>query len=146
MATMIMVRPVSARKSVRTSATEPDLRPVSPMISGVFSPSGVATRASATSSNDVRLTRRGRLVIRIVSLMLAAGVGASLVTFATGSDVSASSSTVTYTVQPGDTLWSIAGRLQPKADRRDTVATLLQINPTAAGGLDAGQALRVPQQ
>jgi Tfp pilus assembly protein FimV len=81
-----------------------------------------------------------------VSLMLAAGVGASLVTFATGSDVSASSSTVTYTVQPGDTLWSIAGRLQPKADRRDTVATLLQINPTAAGGLDAGQALRVPQQ
>src|SRR5215207_2924293 len=48
---------------------------------------------------------------------------------------------VTYTVQPGDTLWSIAARLDPGADQREVVAALIATN----GGdvVRVGQALRL---
>jgi nucleoid-associated protein YgaU len=46
-----------------------------------------------------------------------------------------------YVVQPGDTLWSIAHKLQPGGDVRAEVDRLAGLNGTAA--LQAGQRLRL---
>jgi nucleoid-associated protein YgaU len=48
-----------------------------------------------------------------------------------------------YVVQPGDTLWSIAARVAPDADRRDVVGRLA----AAAGGSDLipGQRIELPR-
>ena len=42
----------------------------------------------------------------------------------TGSALAETGNGVTYTVQPGDTLWTIAERLDPTADPRPMVARL----------------------
>lgn len=50
-----------------------------------------------------------------------------------------------YTVAPGDTLWTIAQRVNPKADPRATVMQLRVINGVGAGDvLQPGQVLQVP--
>ena len=137
MSTMTMVTPA---RTLRT-ANVPAPRSAHTQVSAAAQ-SGI--RAGA-AHDSVRLTRRGRLAVSIASIVLAAFAGAAVVTMATGTDVSASSTAVTYTVQPGDTLWGIAARVHPGADRRDTVATLLRLNPSAAGGVSAGQVLREPR-
>ncbi len=43
---------------------------------------------------------------------------------ATGSALAETGNGVTYTVQPGDTLWTIAERVDPTADPRPLVARL----------------------
>ena len=47
-----------------------------------------------------------------------------------------------YVVQPGDTLWSIAGELAPQADRRAAVDRLAAVN--SGVDLQVGQRLVVP--
>jgi nucleoid-associated protein YgaU len=47
-----------------------------------------------------------------------------------------------YVVQPGDTLWSIAHRLDPAGDERPLVARLAA--EAGPGGLRPGQALETP--
>ena len=47
-----------------------------------------------------------------------------------------------YVVQPGDTLWSIARRLQPEGDVRPLVHQLVSIN--GGSHLEVGQRLAVP--
>jgi len=46
-----------------------------------------------------------------------------------------------YVVQPGDTLWSIAHRVEPHADPRDVVDRLVELN--GSGALQPGQRLRL---
>ena len=47
-----------------------------------------------------------------------------------------------YVAQPGDTLWSIARRLQPDGDVRTLVDALVRVNGGAA--LDVGQRVVIP--
>jgi Tfp pilus assembly protein FimV len=47
-------------------------------------------------------------------------------------------------VRDGDTLWSIAQRVRPDADPRETVAEIVRSNGVDAGGLVPGQSLAVP--
>jgi LysM repeat protein len=48
-----------------------------------------------------------------------------------------------YTVRPGDTLWSIAHRLSPGGDPRSIVDSLSAANGISAGDLQPGQVLVV---
>ena len=56
--------------------------------------------------------------------------------------VTASVQTSGYVVQPGDTLWSIARRLQPEGDLRALVHQLVAANDGAE--LSVGQRLILP--
>ena len=50
---------------------------------------------------------------------------------------------VTYVVEPGDTLWSIARQVAPGRDPRPVVDGLIEANDLH-GGLQAGQELSIP--
>ena len=54
--------------------------------------------------------------------------------------------TVTVTVQPGETLWAIAGAVAPERDPRDVVADIIQLNNLDAARVDAGPAALRPVQ
>ena len=50
---------------------------------------------------------------------------------------------VSYVVEQGDTLWSIARRVAPGRDPRPVVDGLIEVNDVR-GGLQAGQELSIP--
>ena len=103
------------------------------------------------SSAPLRLTRRGRIVLIGVPLVLLAVLLLSLSGFfnspAKASDSAADlavTPTVTVTVQPGQSLWTIAGAVDPDRDARDVVADIVQLNNLSAGSVLPGQQLFVP--
>jgi LysM repeat protein len=51
----------------------------------------------------------------------------------------------TVTVAPGETLWQIATRVAPHADRRLVVAEIEQLNGLKDGRVVVGQQLRLPR-
>lgn len=94
----------------------------------------------------VRLTRRGRVTVVlgalavIVALMVAFGSGT-----AATSEAGVIVDTTTITVQPGQTLWSIAAAANPGGDIRDTVDDIVRLNSLADGqSLQMGTPLAVP--
>ena len=99
----------------------------------------------------LRLTRRGKIVLIGIPLVLLAALLLSLAGFfnapAKASDSPADlavTPTVTVTVQPGESLWAIAGSVAPERDARDVVADIVQLNNLTAGAVLPGQQLFVP--
>jgi Tfp pilus assembly protein FimV len=94
----------------------------------------------------VRLTRRGRLVVLLAVLAMAF---AALVMFgspalSTGTAHHAPARTVV--VQPGQTLWDIAGQVAPGQDVRAVVDEIVDLNALSdAGAIRPGQPLYVPR-
>lgn len=121
-------RPAAARSPRATSARARSQRPAAP----------------------VRLTRRGRLVVRAGSaglVLLALTAGVLLLDRPAQAGSTPQSVPVSYrVVLPGETLWQIAGEVAPKADRRDTVARILDLNALSTAGVAAGQRIAVPVQ
>lgn len=99
----------------------------------------------------LRLTRRGKIVLIGIPLVLLAALLLSFAGFF-NSPAKASDSpgdlavtpTVTVTVQPGESLWAIAGAVAPERDARDVVAEIVQLNNISAGAVLPGQQLFVP--
>jgi LysM domain len=60
------------------------------------------------------------------------------------SRVAYSTQRVSYTVRPGDTLWSIAQRIAPGRDPRPVVDQLIEDNHLQGGDLQVGQAIDLP--
>lgn len=54
------------------------------------------------------------------------------------------SPTVAYVVKHGDTLWKIAGSVDPQGDRRRTIHRLIELNDLASATLTAGQRIELP--
>jgi LysM repeat protein len=103
------------------------------------------------SAAPLRLTRRGRVVLIGVPLVLLAVLLMSLSGLfnspAKASDSAADlavTPTVTVTVQAGQSLWTIAGAVDPDRDARDVVADIVQLNNLSAGAVLPGQQLFVP--
>jgi hypothetical protein len=93
---------------------------------------------------ELRLTRRGRRVLRMAGVLL---VGAALLTGGRAvADAPGAAVTVdSYTVGSGETLWSIATAFTgPGDDVRDTMDHLADLNGMAGSGLVAGQQILVP--
>jgi hypothetical protein len=95
----------------------------------------------------VQLTRRGRLVILIALVGLGVGLMLAL-TGVFGAATAGSSptrpATRTIVVQPGQTLWSIAQQVAPNADRRDTIARIVELNALPNSSVSAGARIAVP--
>lgn len=99
----------------------------------------------------LRLTRRGRVVLIGIPLVIVAAILLSLAGFlhapAKAADSPADLSltpTVSVTVQAGQSLWAIAATVAPERDPRDVIADIAQLNNLSVGGVVPGQQLFVP--
>lgn len=101
-------------------------------------------------SQRLRLTRRGRLVLIGIPLMM---LGALLVLALAlvASPVSAASSdqvqspvVESVTVLEGDTLWGLAAEFAPERDPRDVVSEIVELNNLEQHVLQVGQQVHVP--
>lgn len=110
-------------------------------------------RAARMRQPRLRLTRRGRIVLIGFPFILLSALLLSLAGFLNAPAKAADSvselaltPTVSVTVQPGESLWEIAGTVAPQRDRRDVVADIVQLNNLDAGRVMPGQQLFVPSK
>ncbi|TNM46111.1 LysM peptidoglycan-binding domain-containing protein [Nocardioides albidus] len=98
---------------------------------------------------QVRLTRRGRLVVFVLALVV---VALAAVWLAAGSAATrsegGSAEVRLVTVAPGDTLWDIASDAAATSgdDVRDMMETIQRLNTLDGSVVYVGQDLRVPVQ
>jgi len=96
-------------------------------------------------SGQVRLTRRGRLVVLVLALVVVLGLG---LYWAAGSVATEKPGTPEPTrvimVGTGETLWGIAADLAEDGDVRAMVDRIEQLNALDSGMVVAGQRLRIP--
>ena len=114
---------------------------------------GVDT-AGVGAASQVRLTPRGRLVLVAVATVAASLVLALLTlgpVFAQGQSSAAEPGgagvapvSSTWVVQPGETLWVIAERIDPDTDPRETVARIVAMNDLPDSSVLVGQELQIP--
>ena len=104
---------------------------------------GAGTRSA---SAQMRLTRRGRLLVFAILLAAVLAVVVSLgpAVVAT-SDAGEPAPVRTVVVQPGETLWDIASRADPTGNVGDMVHRIAQLNSLpSTGELQIGQEIAVP--
>lgn len=102
----------------------------------------------------VRLTRRGRLVLGGLVIMLGAGVALLLLVLTAPGGALASNhgqpragyrGMTQIVVQPGQTLWSIAAAAEPGADPRLVLQRIISANALPGSAIYAGELLWVPK-
>jgi len=96
-----------------------------------------------TARTPVRLTRRGRIVVFCFLLAVAGGLVALI--SAPGQAADPPGPAPTVIVQPGDTLWDIAGRNTRGRSREATMEDIRRLNNLDGYGVDAGQRLVLPR-
>ena len=99
------------------------------------------------SGGQLRLTRRGRVVVTLLLLGLVLGAavlfgGTSVATGDAGADVP----TRTVVVGEGDTLWDIAGEVAAPGEVREMVHEIEKLNSLPGPALEVGQELAVPAE
>lgn len=100
----------------------------------------------ATIEGPLRLTRRGRVVIVVACLALVFGAFVAFGPSVIATD-EAGQAPATVMVHPGDTLWEIAGRVNPDGDVRGTVDDIIEMNDIDdAGALPIGAEIAVPSE
>lgn len=95
-----------------------------------------------------RLTRRGRVVLSaLIVLPLLVGGGALLASGGAMAGIESSATSFHHlTVQPGESLWSIAQRVAPHSDPRDVVAAFVDLNGLSSSMVQAGEQLAIPHE
>lgn len=122
----------------------------------IIAPAPYAAVRSARASGlpeefrTARLTRRGRALVNLtLGSLLAAVVVATAVRIAAAATAEpigadAAPATVTVVVQPGDSLWSIATRLNTPEDPRKIVGEIRALNQLASSRIMPGDVLVIP--
>ena len=107
-------------------------------ISSAFAPTVRAPR--------VRLTRRGRAVFFVAFLAAVLVAMSALGSWAAASrDAGTPEPVRIVEVQPGDTLYGIAGDLAKPGHVREMVNRIRELNSLPGGQIDVGQKLAVPR-
>jgi LysM domain len=112
-----------------------------------------ARPAAVTSPAPIRLTRRGRVVVGALAVIVAT-VGVTVASMAAAGGAQAANhgrpaagyaGLRQIVVRPGQTLWSIAAQVEPSADPRLVVAEIMTANAMTSAVIEAGQLLWVPR-
>ena len=131
-------------------------RPAGLVPRGVVRPAGAVRRRPAIGSSPapMRLTRRGRCVVGFVAFLGAVAAAAAL-WLAVASRAEAAghvqypgrgtTGVARVVVAPGQSLWTIALRVDPTADPRIIVAEIITDNSLTGQTIQPGQVLWVPQ-
>jgi hypothetical protein len=109
---------------------------------GVVMAGGVGTAGRVAVRRGVRLTRRGRLVVLVLLLVLVGGLTA--LAAAPGEASGRPAARATTVVRPGDTLWSIARRYAPARDTFETIDEIRRLNGITDYTVHPGQQLALP--
>jgi hypothetical protein len=110
--------------------------------------SGQGPIRTAESLPVTRLGRPGRMTVTGVSALLLGALSVGLATAAQaahGGPASPGGHVAKVTVQPGQSLWSVAEAYDPNADPRVVIGEIQQLNSMAGDQVLAGQVLWVPR-
>ena len=109
---------------------------------------GFSQVLNSTNPSGVVLNRRGRLARTLVILSLAIVMVATFAFSAGAGSTDSISATpdsfVTVVVGPGESLWSLAGRMAGDGDARSLIEEIMIVNSLATPDVQAGQSLRIP--
>ena len=109
---------------------------------------GFSQVVTSTNPSGIVLNRRGRLARTLVVLSLAIVMVATFAFSAgagsTDSMAATPESFVTVVVGPGESLWSLAGRMAGDGDARSLIEEIMIVNSLATPDVQAGQSLRIP--
>lgn len=155
-----VVRPASG-EPVRTNPAVPPALPQpaaapDPAATHPTAPAAARSAAQGPALTPVRLTRRGRLVVTgLAVLLVAAGsvalAGAAQATGHSGTQArpgtagAAGTAVTRVEVQPGQSLWTLAEAYDPNADTRQVIQEILQLNSMSTDQVQPGQVLRMPR-
>lgn len=105
------------------------------------------TTGSARRSGQVRLTRRGRLVVFLLALAIVLGLGLAIAAGSVATDEAGTPEpTRVVMVGTGQTLWGIAADLAEDGEVREMMTHIERLNALDSAVLAAGQRLIVPVQ
>ena len=135
-----VVSPRQAPRPRRAPGSQPWLRRVEPALE----PVGRARRLPAGTYRRRRAVAAGLVVVTVLALWAALGMlgGGPLPVPERPDAVGLGDGTRVYVVQPGDTFWSIARRLDPRADPRPLVDRLVAAHGNPV--LHVGERLPLP--
>jgi hypothetical protein len=119
------------------------------IIEQVFEREAYMSTLAPVAVSPIKLTRRGRLVLSTVSFGIMLAISAfSLFGIATtsakASNETSNSATTQIVVAPGETLWTIAARVNPEIDPRAVIEDIKALNVIEGSEVYAGQVLLVP--
>jgi len=104
------------------------------------------------SQAPLRLTRRGRIVVAVLLVVVLSVAVLLITTFVSGRAQATNHGQPgagyqgmhQVVVRPGQTLWAIAVAADPTADPRDTVQEIMSANALGSPSITAGQLLWIP--
>jgi hypothetical protein len=95
----------------------------------------------------LRITPRGRAVLAaLIAAPLVAVAWFGLAPAVQAGDTPASVAYTYVSVEPGQSLWQLAGQLAPYDDPREVIADILALNNLPSADVQPGQELAVPAQ
>jgi nucleoid-associated protein YgaU len=142
MATLMAIAPLPDRELLDAlTAPRPPLRLLSNPGESRRAADPGAHVASASPAGRPRLRRTGLFVL-VVGLLGALAVPVSALAGTGATTAATLTQGSTYVVQPGDTLWSIATRLDPTGDPRSIVGQLA--SETGSDTVVVGEHIRLP--
>ena len=122
---------------------------LSPVGTGTVRPHLRVVRSAPAPAAEapLRLTRRGRVVVVVLGLLLALGVSTIAARAVADGPVSAGVEVTRHVVLEGETMWGLAQKVAaPGQDVRDVVLELVRLNDLPSAGLMAGQEILLPER